>query len=903
MGRIITVFICLLFVAISFVNIANIEKNNLNEIERNDVGGTSSNYSVETLTTLSAMDRMQYVTVNERSDGIDIVSYDDYENVWYVRENTDGVWTTANFAEKNSGVLPLDYFVTAFGFFSTEYRQYQTQNCSGTTNFPLKIHEFTFKNMSNGSGVHSIVEFCGEGLTEEAGGIASADHYFSFGFTTCNPRTNQNEDVDYMDRLIVIHENGSNFTHSSSNRNGLANVVRCSGGSSYLDWESIIHSSARPKALATNQVSCLEVRNHLSYGSNNWGDVSHIECITLPFNNSQTFSANLCYRSASSCPSTPYYSTASEIHIIEAYGASGSPSTWYSLWVINQTGIHELPNAWIPSSCTGTFSHIIGAPLLCSDDTWWDPDPLAYGQRIWYPGNNSTDYYPYELTTNQPIFPFTAQNIGSQKHWLWYDYNPIGGVDLTILWSDFDMDSHHDLEDDLPLEPTQYSDQDGDGYGDSLSGNNSDGCPSQFGNSTLDQYGCRDIDGDGWSDGGDLFPRDNRSWSDADGDEYPDQGDSDDIDDCPQIQGESFRNGTLGCLDADFDGWADSQDSFPDESSQWMDTDFDGYGDNLIGLRGDSCVDVLGNSTEDRFGCPDADGDGWSDDGDDLPAELTQWKDRDGDGYGDSETGNNPDAFPSDGTQWNDTDGDGHGDNPYGSEGDWFPHDSDRWQDTDRDGIADEDDEFINDATQWNDTDGDGYGDESSGNRPDVFPNDPTEWMDSDDDGLGNNADDFPFDPTQWVDSDGDGMGDNPMGIGADNFPDDITQWGDIDGDGYGDNQAGNNPDAFFTDSTQWADSDGDGYGDNPAGRLYDLFPNNPTQWEDADGDGLGDNLTGTDADPYLNDFDNDGYNDSIDILPKLASPGDLDNDGCMDENDTFPANARECSDYDGDGV
>nr|MCS5534446.1 hypothetical protein [Candidatus Poseidoniales archaeon] len=137
----------------------------------------------------------------------------------------------------------------------------------------------------------------------------------------------------------------------------------------------------------------------------------------------------------------------------------------------------------------------------------------------------------------------------------------------------------------------------------------------------------------------------------------------------------------------------------------------------------------------------------------------------------------------------------------------------------------------------------------------------------------------------------------------ADKFPDDVTQWGDIDGDGYGDNLSGNNPDAFFTDSTQWSDSDGDGYGDNPAGRLYDLFPNNPTQWEDADGDGLGDNPNGTEADPYLNDFDNDGYNDSIDILPKLASPGDLDADGCMDENDTFPANAKECSDFDGDGI
>ena len=135
--------------------------------------------------------------------------------------------------------------------------------------------------------------------------------------------------------------------------------------------------------------------------------------------------------------------------------------------------------------------------------------------------------------------------------------------------------------------------------------------------------------------------------------------------------------------------------------------------------------------------------------------------------------------------------------------------------------------------------------------------------------------------------------GDNALGIGADKFPDDATQWSDIDGDGYGDNPLGNNPDLFITDATQWADRDGDGYGDNPQGRLYDLFPDNPTQWEDADEDGLGDNQSGTDADPFLNDFDNDGFNDSIDILPKLASPGDLDADGCLDEEMHSPKTAK----------
>ncbi len=74
-------------------------------------------------------------------------------------------------------------------------------------------------------------------------------------------------------------------------------------------------------------------------------------------------------------------------------------------------------------------------------------------------------------------------------------------------------------------------------------------------------------------------------------------------------------------------------------------------------------------------------------DGDDLPQNPTQWRDRDGDGYGDNQEENATmsDTFPADGTQWNDTDEDGHGDNPFGTQGDWFPDDPTRWQDSDHD--------------------------------------------------------------------------------------------------------------------------------------------------------------------------------------------------------------------------
>jgi hypothetical protein len=102
----------------------------------------------------------------------------------------------------------------------------------------------------------------------------------------------------------------------------------------------------------------------------------------------------------------------------------------------------------------------------------------------------------------------------------------------------------------------------------------------------------------------------------------------------------------------------------------------------------------------------DADGDGITDDFDDFPLEPTQWKDSDGDGYGDNISGKYPDAFPSDPTQYSDADGDGFGDNNSGNDPDAFP----------------------NDPTQWLDTDEDGYGDNQEGNDPDEYPRDNDLW-------------------------------------------------------------------------------------------------------------------------------------------------------------------------------
>ncbi|MFL2984363.1 MAG: hypothetical protein ACJZ5B_02640 [Candidatus Poseidoniaceae archaeon] len=522
----------------------------------------------------------------------------------------------------------------------------------------------------------------------------------------------------------------------------------------------------------------------------------------------------------------------------------------------------EIGKEVVKLSFNGSITEISKVILCPARDTYT-------GVTLWYAMTCDNEIYSaYHNTTtniNTEFLLFSGNGTkGFGKNFIEIRKNEVGNTDLYALWHDLDNDTITNDNDVFPYETSQYIDTDNDGYGDNPNGFEGDSCPSRGGNSTLDVFGCPDSDNDGYSNDGDLFPFDLSQWNDTDFDGYGDNPNGFQPDSCPLSSGISSFD-RYGCVDSDRDGYSDPDqlwlahplglaDAFSFESTQSRDTDGDGYGDFILGFEGDNCPANYGTSTIDRYGCIDSDEDQYSDIGDELPLNPTQHEDRDGDGFGDNQSGTEPDVFPTDGTQWIDSDGDGYGDNVLGNQGD-------------------------------------------------AFPDDPLEWKDSDGDYLGDNADMFPFDPTQTEDRDGDGMGDNPMGIGADKFPDDPTQWGDIDGDGYGDNALGNNPDVFITDATQWFDRDGDGRGDNDQGRNYDRFPDNPTQWIDLDEDGLGDNQSGTNADPFLNDFDNDGYNDSIDILPKLASPGDLDADGCLDEVDAFPENSQECVDTDGDGI
>jgi hypothetical protein len=101
-------------------------------------------------------------------------------------------------------------------------------------------------------------------------------------------------------------------------------------------------------------------------------------------------------------------------------------------------------------------------------------------------------------------------------------------------------------------------------------------------------------------------------------------------------------------------------DLYPFDETQWWDSDGDGYGDNPQGTNADDCILENGTSFEDRTGCLDSDGDGWSNpnendnwfaspsgQADAFIDDETQWSDSDGDGFGDNESGNNPDLCPN----------------------------------------------------------------------------------------------------------------------------------------------------------------------------------------------------------------------------------------------------------------
>ena len=523
--------------------------------------------------------------------------------------------------------------------------------------------------------------------------------------------------------------------------------------------------------------------------------------------------------------------------------------------------------------------------------------------------------------------------------------------DLTdqIVSVNFYLDSDRDLIfdkiDDLPHLSGQWSDADGDGYGDSILGPQHDSCPQDdrkssliiFGCSDYDEdgyadsidtcnnirgfswlgrTGCGDFDQDGWSDNkisyqnGDIFTDNWKQVFDSDGDGYGDNHGPD-------------------CCDTWYDTSAQPGDAFPYDYKQYLDWDGDGFGDNTSDLiGGDRCRFEFGTSFYDRNGCLDSDFDGYSDprpdwtiiDGADLwPLDPTQWADSDGDGYGDNSSLNatNPDAFPNNIAVVNDTDGDGYPDNftsfYNGSNANGvyldgcpmvFGNSSDPLfgcLDSDGDGFMDiysydlnsttnlrenqSGDAFPLDDSQWKDSDGDGFGDQQFGSQPDICP--------------------YQF-----------GVLEGTLGVGC-RLIDDNDDDGDFvinDEDICPGTNSGLIVDLFGCAQNQ-IDDDGDGVFNDadqceltPIGEVVDSIGCSQAQKEvDDDGDGVfnfEDSCSNTPTGEVANQFgcspsqrdtDADGVLDSSDDCPETPESYPVDEFGCTDNNALN-------FDWDGDG-
>ena len=468
----------------------------------------------------------------------------------------------------------------------------------------------------------------------------------------------------------------------------------------------------------------------------------------------------------------------------------------------------------------------------------------------------------------------------------------------------------------FPYNRKQWEDVDNDGYGDNESDLEfGDKCWWVQGFSWVDRLGCVDTDGDGVSDpseigtsrewnvddGADLWPEDGTQWADSDGDGYGDN---------------SSDNATL-------------PDKYPTNPSAANDTDGDGYpnnwtalenGTNRAGLSLDNCPDKAGTSTSSvnnlgavvpYYGCTDTDNDGREDSTDAFPEDPTQIADSDGDGWGDSLSGTDPDYCPYEFGVINGTNGIGC---PIVGQA----------EDSDQDGVADEFDDCANTqigeevdtiGCSANQKDGDqDFVSDAEDMCPDtpigetvdsIGCSDSQKEVDSDEDGVFDPFDLCPgSNPELTIDDDGcnlaqkdtDGDGVNDLmdmcpgtELGIPVLPsngclDEAALAEDIDGDGYKgpysynpDNET-HQGDAFPLDSTQWHDMDGDGYGDSQISGANNS-DDCPEEWGnssmksrlgclDSDGDGyhdyLGDDKFPADGTQW-EDADLDNWGDNPD--------------------------------------
>ena len=466
-------------------------------------------------------------------------------------------------------------------------------------------------------------------------------------------------------------------------------------------------------------------------------------------------------------------------------------------------------------------------------------------------------------------------------------------VEVLRFYPDADRDLVFDEVDALALLADQWSNGDGDHYGDNPDGPMADACPSVSGTSAHIEAGCPDIDTDGWSNSLDACTDDGgTSWIDRYGCEDRDQdGWSDNLG--SYLNGDVFYSNWKQALDTDGDGFGDNHgpdccatvlepsgastlpDVFPYLASQYQDSDGDGFGDNDLDAEfGDLCPYIYGLSHLDRNGCVDTDGDGASDPSNASQPPYYDWTVEE----------HGADLWPLDGTQWMDTDGDGYGDNGSlnATNPDQFPFLEAVATDNDLDGFPDEWTDLYN-GTNNNGLLLDGCLDEW-GNSTSPVPG----CLDSDGDG---------FRDVYTYDTDGTtGLRTNQQG---DAFPSDSTQWSDEDGDGFGDQLDGENGDRCPQEPGVLNGTAPNGASSGIGCRQIDVA--------DEDGDGVINELDTCPltppaasvnevgcADAQLDD-DEDGVSNAADVCPNSGASASVDDQGCTEEQRNI--------DTDGDGI
>ena len=136
---------------------------------------------------------------------------------------------------------------------------------------------------------------------------------------------------------------------------------------------------------------------------------------------------------------------------------------------------------------------------------------------------------------------------------------------------DSDADGFVDPVDDLPTDPTDWLDTDGDGIGNKTdTDDDGDGVEDTVDLFPLDSTESTDSDGDGVGDVGDAFPQDPSETADSDGDGVGDNADP-------------FPLDSAETMDTDGDGVGDNGDAFPEDPFEQMDTDGDGVGNGADG--------------------------------------------------------------------------------------------------------------------------------------------------------------------------------------------------------------------------------------------------------------------------------------------------------------------------------